>query len=88
MKICTVGGEFFHADGRTNRHDEADSRFAILRTRLKRTSNIPDCLFRNTAHTGMSGLSTNGTSMASLSTNIAGLLTAVCLGRSHADGTQ
>ena len=39
-----------------------------------------DCLFRNSAHTGLSGLSTNGINMASLSTNIAGLPMAVCLG--------
>jgi len=27
MKIPPVGGEFFHADERTDRHDEANSRF-------------------------------------------------------------
>jgi len=27
MKIRPVGAELFHADGRTDRHDEADSRF-------------------------------------------------------------
>jgi hypothetical protein len=36
MKIRPVGAELFHADGRTDRHDEANSCFfAILRTRLK-----------------------------------------------------
>jgi len=29
MKICSVGAEFFHADGRVDRRtDEADSRFS------------------------------------------------------------
>jgi len=28
MKIRPVGAEFFHADRRTDRHDEADSRFS------------------------------------------------------------
>jgi hypothetical protein len=27
MKIRPVGAELFHADGRTDRHDEANSRF-------------------------------------------------------------
>jgi len=27
MKICPVGAELFHADRRTDRHDEANSRF-------------------------------------------------------------
>ena len=36
MKIRQVGPELFHADGRLDRHEEANSRsFAILRTRLK-----------------------------------------------------
>ena len=28
MKISTVGAEVFHADGQTNTHDEASSRFS------------------------------------------------------------
>jgi len=28
MKICPVGAELFHADGRTERHDEACSCFS------------------------------------------------------------
>jgi len=28
MKIGAVWGEFFHADGQTDRHDEANSGFA------------------------------------------------------------
>jgi hypothetical protein len=28
MKICPVGAEFFHADGQTDRHDEANCRFS------------------------------------------------------------
>jgi len=27
MKICPVGAELFHVDGRTDSHDEANSRF-------------------------------------------------------------
>jgi hypothetical protein len=43
MNIRPLGAEFFHADegmdGRTDRHDEANSHFSqILRTRLKRNS--------------------------------------------------
>jgi hypothetical protein len=41
MKIRPVGAEMFHADGRTDRQDEANGRFvAILRTRLKRTFSL------------------------------------------------
>jgi hypothetical protein len=37
MKISPVGSELFHANGRTDTHDGATSRFfAILRTRLQR----------------------------------------------------
>jgi hypothetical protein len=36
MKILSVGAELFHADGRTDRNDEADSRlFAMFRTCLR-----------------------------------------------------
>jgi len=28
MKILSVGAEYFHADGRTGRHDEANRRFS------------------------------------------------------------
>jgi len=31
VKICPVGNRLFHADGRTDRHDEA-TRFSVLRT--------------------------------------------------------
>ena len=27
LKICPVGAKLFHADGRTDKHDEANSRF-------------------------------------------------------------
>jgi len=38
MKIRSVGAELFHADGRTDRQDEANSQFlAILRMHLKTT---------------------------------------------------
>jgi hypothetical protein len=33
MKIRPVGAELFHADGRTDRHDEANSRFSQFRER-------------------------------------------------------
>jgi len=35
MKICPMGGELFHADGRTDKHDEANSRFSDFASRLK-----------------------------------------------------
>jgi len=35
IKIRPVWGELFNADRRTNRHDEASSRFSILLMRLK-----------------------------------------------------
>ena len=36
MKIRPAGAELFHADGQTDRYDEANSRFfAVLRTCLK-----------------------------------------------------
>jgi hypothetical protein len=35
MKIRPVGAELFHADGRTDGHDETKSFFVILRTRLQ-----------------------------------------------------
>jgi len=43
MKIHLLGAELFHAegrmDGRTDRHDEANSRFLqFLRTRLKHSN--------------------------------------------------
>jgi len=39
MKIRPGGAELYHAVGRTDGHDEADSRFSqILRTRLKTTA--------------------------------------------------
>jgi len=42
--ICQVGAELFHADRRTDRRDEADSRFSqSLRTRLK-TDTERECL--------------------------------------------
>jgi len=42
MNICSVGAELFHADRRTDTHDEANIYFrAILRTRLKITPMWP-----------------------------------------------
>jgi len=36
MNILLVGAKLFYADGRTDRHDKANSRFSqFLRTRLK-----------------------------------------------------
>ena len=40
MKIHPVGAELFHADGQTDRHDEAKTLFVISRNRPK---NIPAC---------------------------------------------
>jgi hypothetical protein len=34
MKIRSVGADFFHADSRMDRHDEANSRYSQLRRRL------------------------------------------------------
>jgi hypothetical protein len=39
VKIRPVGAELFHANGQTGRHDEADSRFSFLHTRLERIVN-------------------------------------------------
>jgi hypothetical protein len=40
VKILPVGAELFHANGRTDKHDEANSRFfAILRKGLKTKKN-------------------------------------------------
>jgi hypothetical protein len=40
MKIRPVGAELFHANRRTDRHDDVNSRFLeILRKRLKRNLN-------------------------------------------------
>ena len=33
MKICPVAAELFHADKKTNKHDEANSRFPQFRER-------------------------------------------------------
>jgi hypothetical protein len=33
MKISVVGAELFHTDGRTDGHDEANSRFSQFRER-------------------------------------------------------
>jgi hypothetical protein len=32
-----MGAELFYAQGRTGRHEEANSRFSVLRTRIKIT---------------------------------------------------
>ena len=36
MKIRPVTADLFHADRQTDRHDESNSRFAILRMSLKK----------------------------------------------------
>jgi hypothetical protein len=36
MKIRPVAAELFHADGRTDGHDEADSRFSQFRERASK----------------------------------------------------
>ena len=38
MKIRSVGAELFHADGRTDRHDEANSRFPQFCERTRKIS--------------------------------------------------
>jgi hypothetical protein len=38
MKICPVGAKLFHTDGRTDKRDEADSRFLNFSNVLK---NLP-----------------------------------------------
>jgi hypothetical protein len=44
MEIPRVGAELFHAEGQTDRRDEANSRFfAVLRTRLKMASLLTLC---------------------------------------------
>jgi hypothetical protein len=42
MKIPPVGADLFHADRRTDGHNEAESLLAILRKRLKITAITPD----------------------------------------------
>jgi hypothetical protein len=37
MKICLMGAELFHADSRTGRHDEANSRFRNFANAPKKT---------------------------------------------------
>jgi len=44
MKIFSVGAELFHADGQTDRHDEANSLFPVLRKHLKMTRPPPSPL--------------------------------------------
>ena len=39
MNICPVGAELFHVDVQTGRLDEANGRFSLLQTHLKRTGN-------------------------------------------------
>jgi len=91
MKIPYRGRRVFfpHADGWTNRHDEVNYRFCNSPNapKNKRVIALTAC-FEILHITGLSGLSTNGTNMASLLTNIRGLPMAVCLGRSHAVSTQ
>jgi len=40
MKICPVGAELFHVDGRTDRHDEANSRFSQFCESAKKSNNV------------------------------------------------
>jgi len=45
MKIRSVGGEYFHADGRRSRHDEADIRFTQFCEAPETGSQFLFCLF-------------------------------------------
>jgi len=48
MKIRQLGAELFHADGRTDRHDEANSRFsAFCGSTLKPSNSMEDRPFKN-----------------------------------------
>jgi hypothetical protein len=40
MKIRSVGAELLHADGRTDRYDEANSRFSQFCERASKPSNF------------------------------------------------
>jgi len=42
MKIHSKGAELFHAEGRTDRHDEANSRFSQFRRRTYKMSTVTD----------------------------------------------
>ena len=42
MKICPVGAELFLADGETDRHDEANSRFSQSGNALKNCNNCTE----------------------------------------------
>jgi hypothetical protein len=47
MKIRPVGSELFHADSRTDRHDENKSLFEILGKRLKKKQVFSLSVFKN-----------------------------------------
>jgi len=54
MKIRQLGAELFHADGRTDRHDEANSRFSpFCESALKPSNSMEDCPFKNPETVGM-----------------------------------
>jgi len=43
MKIRLVGAEFFHADRRTDKHDEANSRFSVPYERAQKQKLLVRC---------------------------------------------
>jgi len=51
MKICLLGAKTFHADGRTDGHDEPNSRFSQFREKRPKTrlcgSKYTQLLFQN-----------------------------------------
>jgi len=49
MKISPVGADLFHADGRTDRHDEANSRFSKF-CKIANDELISLLFFTMTAH--------------------------------------
>ena len=50
MKICPVGAKLFHADGRTDRHDVANSHFLQFCENVYTTAPV-SCLARMHIHT-------------------------------------
>jgi len=47
MKIRPVGTELFHAGGRTDRHDESNSRFLQFSKRAQHVDRIYECVSQN-----------------------------------------
>ena len=52
IKICRVGSELFHADGRRDRHDETNSRFTAILLTLPKVPSILEYHILKLAHKG------------------------------------